>query len=61
MFSYLKTPQLTKKTTIEDGSTFFATRCEMQGWRSTMEDAVIYEQLTDNLDLFAICDGHGGA
>ena len=25
-----------------------------------MEDALIYEQLADDVYLFAVCDGHGG-
>ena len=25
-----------------------------------MEDAVLYEQITDDVQLFAVCDGHGG-
>lgn len=38
--------------------------CEMQGWRSSMEDAIIFLPDFDpkhNTSLFAICDGHGGS
>lgn len=32
----------------------------MQGWRKTMEDAIIIQELNENIYLFGIFDGHGG-
>jgi len=58
--SYLKEPILTKKSKVHSGANFTATCCEMQGWRKYMEDALVYEQLADDVYLFAVCDGHGG-
>lgn len=60
MTSYLKEPLLTKHSKVHSGSNFTVTCCEMQGWRKSMEDALIYEQLADDVYLFAVCDGHGG-
>ena len=36
--------------------------CEMQGWRSTMEDAaIVLPNFDKNTSLFGILDGHGGS
>jgi serine/threonine protein phosphatase PrpC len=36
--------------------------CQMQGWRSVMEDFVIYEpEISKDVSLFGILDGHGGS
>jgi len=36
--------------------------CEMQGWRSTMEDAAIFLPYYEkNASLFGVLDGHGGS
>jgi serine/threonine protein phosphatase PrpC len=36
--------------------------CEMQGWRSTMEDAaIVLPNYEKNTSLFGILDGHGGS
>ena len=36
--------------------------CEMQGWRSTMEDAaIVLPNFEKNTSLFGILDGHGGS
>lgn len=54
---------ITKKETFEGKTSHFRYgACEMQGWRRTMEDAII---AMDNFDgnqshLFGIMDGHGG-
>jgi protein phosphatase 2C family protein 2/3 len=58
--SYLQKPILTKKTNVSDACNFTATTCEMQGWRKNMEDSLLYKQLSDEVHLFAVCDGHGG-
>ncbi|CAK73864.1 unnamed protein product (macronuclear) [Paramecium tetraurelia] len=57
---YLKKPKT--KFTIESGSSddFTFTCASMQGWRKTMEDAIIKEKLSTGEYLFGILDGHGG-
>lgn len=64
---YLKTPLLSKKTQQIKEYGFKATTCEMQGtdsqhsgWRKSMEDALLYSQISSDCHLFAVCDGHGG-
>ena len=32
----------------------------LRGWRLSMEDAVVTELLSAELDVFAVLDGHGG-
>uniref|UniRef100_A0A7S0A7S4 PPM-type phosphatase domain-containing protein n=1 Tax=Pyrodinium bahamense TaxID=73915 RepID=A0A7S0A7S4_9DINO len=62
-------PQLQRRTTKTTrqgrGSWFNFVSCEMQGWRSAMEDAVLcvprLEGASEDMALFAIFDGHGGA
>lgn len=54
------------KTTREGRGPWFSfVSCEMQGWRSAMEDAVLctpsLEGVAQDTALFAVFDGHGGA
>mmetsp|Transcript_71003 Transcript_71003/g.219500 ORF Transcript_71003/g.219500 Transcript_71003/m.219500 type:complete len:395 (+) Transcript_71003:63-1247(+) len=56
----------TAKTTRQGRGPWFSyASCEMQGWRSAMEDAVLcvpsLEGRQEELGLFAVFDGHGGA
>ncbi len=30
------------------------------GWRKNMEDATLYQEITDGVSLFGVFDGHGG-
>ncbi|CAD8064287.1 unnamed protein product [Paramecium primaurelia] len=57
---YLTKPKT--KFTIEKGCSenFTFTCASMQGWRKTMEDAIIKEKLSTGEYLFGILDGHGG-
>ncbi|CAD8058866.1 unnamed protein product [Paramecium primaurelia] len=57
---YLTKPKT--KFTIESGQNddFTYTCASMQGWRKTMEDAIIKEKLSTGEYLFGILDGHGG-
>jgi hypothetical protein len=64
---YLKKPVLSKKIESFCLNGFAYTTCEMQGksfidlgWRKTMEDAVICQEVADGVHLFAVLDGHGG-
>lgn len=59
---YLSSPNTTK--TSEDGENHFLRYgvSAMQGWRMSMEDAHISTpDLEENVSLFAVFDGHGGA
>lgn len=59
---YLSSPNTTK--TSEDGENSFLRYgvSAMQGWRMSMEDAHISTpDLDENVSLFAVFDGHGGA
>lgn len=58
--SYLQKPILTKKTSVNTLDNFTITSCEMQGWRKNMEDSLLSKQLSDEVHLTAVCDGHGG-
>lgn len=55
----------TAKTTRQGRSSWFSyASSEMQGWRSAMEDAVLCVpslEVAEDLALFAVFDGHGGA
>ncbi|CAD8067479.1 unnamed protein product [Paramecium sonneborni] len=57
---YLTKPKT--KFTIESGQSdnFIFTCASMQGWRKSMEDAIIKEKLSTGEYLFGILDGHGG-
>lgn len=57
---YLKKPILAKRIDYRCGSGVAFTSCEMQGWRRSMEDAVVCEELAEGVHLFAVLDGHGG-
>ena len=62
MGNYLNTP-ITEKHMSKGSSTLFDyVAAEMQGWRLTMEDAIITEPgFDEEISLFAIFDGHGGS
>eukprot|EP00929_Paragymnodinium_shiwhaense_P097785 TRINITY_DN59385_c0_g1_i1.p1 TRINITY_DN59385_c0_g1~~TRINITY_DN59385_c0_g1_i1.p1 ORF type:complete len:396 (-),score=76.93 TRINITY_DN59385_c0_g1_i1:139-1326(-) len=54
----------TKTTRSGAGSWFSYVSSEMQGWRENMEDAVLCAPslgLEEDLAIFAVFDGHGGA
>jgi len=56
----------TAKTTHSGQGPFFKyATCEMQGWRASMEDAVVcapkLEWFAEDAALFGVFDGHGGA
>jgi serine/threonine protein phosphatase PrpC len=57
---YLKKPMLAKNIESRCFAGLAFTSCEMQGWRRSMEDAVVCQQVADGVHLFAVLDGHGG-
>ena len=66
MGSYLSTPKKDKVSSEGSGGGLLYGASEMQGWRLGMEDAYIAnpvfpEQLSRELALFAVFDGHGGS
>ena len=61
MGSYLSEPIRTKKTETGENRQIKYASCEMQGWRSTMEDAKIVNLSLDSESmLFGVFDGHEG-
>lgn len=59
---YLSTPDKTKHTEDGDNSTLRYGVSAMQGWRMAMEDSHIsIPDFDENVSLFAVFDGHGGA
>lgn len=65
MSVFLDEPNKDKKLDDGEGSFYKYGRGEMQGWRSSMEDASIAEDLEKDKDgndrsIFGIFDGHGG-
>lgn len=61
MGSYMSRPNLTKKSNAGDNSRLKYGVSSMQGWRHSMEDAHIARlDLTPELSLFGVFDGHGG-
>lgn len=59
---YLSTPDKTKHTEDGDNSTLRYGVSAMQGWRMAMEDSHIsMPDFDENVSLFAVFDGHGGA
>lgn len=61
MGNYLEKPNTTKEIFLGDNPVLEYVAGEMQGWRVTMEDAIVAEPTFDiNTSLFAIFDGHGG-
>lgn len=62
MGSYLTAPNKEKHFVEGTSRSFDFAAAEMQGWRITMEDAVITSPEFDtDISLFAIFDGHGGS
>eukprot|EP00931_Biecheleriopsis_adriatica_P064261 TRINITY_DN39064_c0_g1_i1.p1 TRINITY_DN39064_c0_g1~~TRINITY_DN39064_c0_g1_i1.p1 ORF type:complete len:430 (-),score=112.35 TRINITY_DN39064_c0_g1_i1:77-1327(-) len=65
MGSYLSQPVTEKESSSGGGRSHKWGCSSMQGWRTTMEDAhIALSELQDemqNLSLFSIFDGHGGA
>ena len=62
--NFLDKPITTKKQNWEENPSFKYASCEMQGWRKNMEDAYIaYNSIPgyDDLALYGVFDGHGGA
>ena len=58
--SYLKKPNLAKHFTKKQLGRYSVTACEMQGWRKTMEDAILCEEVCEGVYLLGVFDGHGG-
>lgn len=62
MGNYLEKPNISKEIFLGDNKSLEYVAGEMQGWRITMEDAIITEPNYDiETSLFAIFDGHGGS
>jgi serine/threonine protein phosphatase PrpC len=58
---YLSKPNTTKDSHTGESETLRFGVSAMQGWRMNMEDAHISQpNLTENIALFAVFDGHGG-
>ena len=58
---YLSAPETNKHTVAGENSKVIYAASEMQGWRTTMEDAKLVELDMGRVDvLAAVFDGHGG-
>ena len=61
MGSYLDTPIKEKHVRQGEIDLFRYGAVEMQGWRNTMEDAIIAEpDIVPGVHFFGVFDGHGG-
>ena len=61
MGTYLSAPKTEKVTLLKENESFLVASSEMQGWRTSMEDAKIVHLAPDGTTaLLGIFDGHGG-
>eukprot|EP01069_Polyplicarium_translucidae_P004108 Polyplicarium_translucidae@DN2495_c0_g1_i4.p1 len=65
MGNYLAVPISSKRSVVRKSGSFKFASCEMQGWRTSMEDAhvacaLVPPDAAPMIHLFAVFDGHGG-